>query len=111
MISLDAFTEPAEVAADNGYAAAKARAAKANERASATGKVLDSFPKGAMGLTTDEAKATLEWKRAKADFDKAFADVRAANSVISKNYAKESRARRKPRDHQPPETPCPEDTK
>lgn len=56
----------------------------ANARLSAASAALDAFPKGAMNLTTDAAKATPEWKAAKAEADKASVAARFANARVSK---------------------------
>jgi transposase len=72
------------------YEQAKARADAARERSNAANDVLQQFPKGAMGLTPDDVKASPEWKTAKRNYDAAFKEEREANSVISKNFKKES---------------------
>lgn len=59
-----------------------ANAAKARSRAA--GAALDAFPKGAMGLTTDAAKATPEWKAARKEMARALAAERAANAAVLK---------------------------
>lgn len=76
------------------YEAAKARADAANSRARKAGEVMNSFHRGPMGLTTDEAKKTPEWIAANAEMKAAMSDMQSANSVISKRFAKESRADR-----------------
>lgn len=59
-------------------------AAAASERARAAGAALDAFPKGQMGLTTDEAKSSPEWKAAKAEADKASIAERFANAKVAR---------------------------
>ncbi len=76
------------------YPAAKQRRDAAEARARAAKEALDAFPRGRMNLTTDEAKATPEWKKAKAESDAAMTELRAANEDIAKRFAKDDRARR-----------------
>lgn len=54
---------------------------------------------GARGLTPDHIKATPEWKKAKQDFDKAFAALRSFNEVYVRRFkedlARDRRMRRR----------------
>lgn len=50
----------------------------------AASKKLKSFPKGKMGLTSDEAKKTIEWKMAKLTYDNAFSNLHNVNAAINK---------------------------
>lgn len=54
--------------------------------------VLKTFPRGPMGLTPDSVRATPEWKAAKARSERAFARLRAFNTVFVRRFAKEIRA-------------------
>lgn len=42
------------------------------------------FPRGPMGLTPDDVKASPEWRKAKARYDRAFANLRAFNAAMVK---------------------------
>lgn len=39
--------------------------------------ILQSFPRGEMGLTPDAVKATPEWQTAKEDYDRKFKSLRS----------------------------------
>lgn len=54
-----------------------------------TGAVLGAFPKGEMGLTPDDVKASPEYRKAKAAYDHAFHALRAVNAKGTKLYKKE----------------------
>ena len=56
---------------------------------------LKKFPKGAMGLTTDEAKQSPEWKAARYGYDQSFAKLREFNRTFSKTFKKEILAEQK----------------
>lgn len=77
------------------YASAKAHADKLNEEMTKASDRLQAFPSGAMGLTPDSVRSTPEFKKAKADFDKAFAACRAFNAVYVKKFKKERNEDRK----------------
>lgn len=76
------------------YLANKAKAEAARARSTAASAVLNLFPKGSMGLTPDEVKATPEWKAAKREFDNAFTSERAWNTFMVRYFSKEMRAER-----------------
>lgn len=78
---------------------AKAAVARLDAGVTRTGSTLDAFPKGPMGLTPDAVRATPEWKKAKQEFDAAFADLRKFNAMFAKIFAKELRAERNTRRH------------
>jgi|SRR5580692_5773417 hypothetical protein len=85
------------VRADRGsttYAEAKRVVDAAEAESKAAGKVLDTFPKLANGLTPDAVKALPEYKAAKARYNAAFAHERAVNTWFVKNFHKEIRAER-----------------
>lgn len=52
-------------------------------------KDLNKFPKGAMGLTPDEVKSSVEFKNAKSKFNIAFNDQRNFNSNISNSVKRQ----------------------
>ena len=51
--------------------------------------LLNTFPRGPMGLTPDEVKFSPEFKEAKANYDFWNKKLRDLNGFISKNYKKE----------------------
>lgn len=58
-------------------------------------EVLQSFPKGAMGLVPDAVRATPEYKTAKTAYDSSFHTLRVLNGKYVKQYKKELAADRK----------------
>lgn len=58
---------------------------------------LRRFPVGPMGLTTDAAKASPEYRATKIAYDGAFARLRAFNASFVKTFAREIAAERKTR--------------
>lgn len=58
-------------------------------------KAFDQYGKSAFGLTPDNVKAMSEFKQAKADFDKAFAELRNFNGWYMKTFKKEIMLERK----------------
>lgn len=65
------------------------------ERVSLTGAALRAFPRdGRMGLVTESARTSPEYRAAKAAGDSAFTALRDFNSVFVKMFAKEMRAER-----------------
>lgn len=48
---------------------------------------LNAFPKGAMGLTPDEVKASPEFRLAKSQYEAAFQKLRRFNAILNKNGA------------------------
>lgn len=80
-----------------GYEEAKARVEAAQARSSAASEALSQFPRGDMGLTPDEVKATPEWQAAKKESEEAFEELRAANDVVVKQFGKEYKADREAR--------------
>jgi hypothetical protein len=59
--------------------------------------MLDEFPKTALGLTTDEAKATPRYKYAREGFNIAFTRLRNFNARFVKTFADEIRTERRNR--------------
>ena len=74
------------------YAEAKAARDVLNARVEQAGKVLEGFPKGELGLTPDHIKASPEWRKAKAEFELAFAVLRGFNKTFTKQFKREIRA-------------------
>lgn len=77
------------------YQNALAHKATLESNLDAASKALQVFPRGIMGLTTDEAKATPEWQAARRTYATAFAQLRAFNTVFLKQFKKEERERRR----------------
>lgn len=73
---------------------AKEIAERTHEQAVAELKAASGDVKGPFGLTPDHIKQTPEWNKAFRAERKAFADLRAINKYVSKNYKKELRAER-----------------
>lgn len=48
--------------------------------------ILGAFPKGPMNLTPDHIKASPEYRAAKANYNTAFARLRAFNTAFVKTY-------------------------
>ena len=67
------------------------------KRSSELGKKLESFPKGAMGLTSEETRKNPEFIKTKAEFDKVFAKLREYNAWFTKQFKKEYAAERNAR--------------
>ncbi len=65
------------------------------DSADKTLKSFDSYGKSSFGLTPDHVKAMSEWQQAKADFDRAFAELRAFNGWYMKTFKKEILQERK----------------
>lgn len=64
------------------------------QEVSAAGVILDTFPKGATGLTPDHVKATSEWREANTRFKRAFKALQDFNITFTRVFAKELRAQR-----------------
>lgn len=58
------------------------------------GEILQSFPKGAMNLTSNETKASEEYKYARKSYDLAFMRLRNINQYMTKHFSKEMKAER-----------------
>ena len=58
-------------------------------------KAFDQYGKSEMGMTPDHVKAMPEFKQAKKEFDKAFAELRNFNGWYVKTFKKEIAAERK----------------
>lgn len=56
---------------------------------------MKGFPRGPMGLTPDDVKASDTWKAAKKSYDIAFDRLRKFNAAFVKKYKKELGAERK----------------
>lgn len=48
--------------------------------------VLKAFPRGPMGLTPDEVKATAQWKEARRQYDYWFSQLRTYNKTFLKTH-------------------------
>ena len=76
------------------YARAKAKAAELDALYLKYSAALAKYPKGAMGITSDDVKASKQYRADKLKFDQAFQDLRNFNTRYVKKYAKEIRADR-----------------
>lgn len=76
------------------YNAAKDAQTKLYNAWSEAGKAMDAFPRSPNGLTTDAARATPEWRQAKARLDSAFNAYRNFNGVFTRAYKSEIKADR-----------------
>ncbi len=93
--SLDAHLVASQIPANpSGYQDAKEAADSARARSKAAGEVMAGFPKGAMGLTPEDVRATPDWQAAKAETEAAFQAEREANEHLLKNFGDEARADR-----------------
>lgn len=79
------------------YEEAKKLADDLNNLLTATGRELDVFPRSSMGLVTDEAKASTEFKAAYAKYQSLFKKVREFNTFYCKQFKKEKAADRRNR--------------
>lgn len=77
------------------YQEAKIVKANLEKEVEVTGSVMQKFPKGAMGLTPDNVKASVEFKTAKRAFDVAFSNLRNFNGQFVKVFKKEIAQERK----------------
>ena len=80
------------------FEAAKIERAAIDSEVDAASEALRTFPRGAMGLVTDAAKATPEYRAANARYQRAFARQRDFNTSFTKRFTKELRAERTQRD-------------
>lgn len=76
------------------YAEAKRVVDKIQSESNAASAALQTFPKGATGLTPDAVKFSPEFKAAKTRFNVAVARERSANAWFYKTFKKEIRAER-----------------
>lgn len=79
---------------DTAYAIAKAQNQKLAAVVEQHSATMQTFPRGPMGMTPDDVRATPEFKTANANFDRAFAALRAHNGFMSKNFKTEMKADR-----------------
>jgi hypothetical protein len=85
-------------AKDNSYYEESKKVKQELERKSTElGKKLESFPKGAMGLTTPETQKNPEFIKTKQEFERVFAKLREYNSWFTKQFKKEYAAERNAR--------------
>lgn len=85
------------------YTEAKAKGEELERRSKQAGERLRAIPgvgSGPMGLTPDSVKASPEYQKAKAEADKAFAELRAFNTFFVKQFARECREERRKRDEE-----------
>lgn len=78
----------------SGYSDAKAYRDKLDSHVANLSQTLKSFPKGAMGMTPDSVRASVEFKKVKSEFDGAFQKLRNFNEKFTKVYKGEIQADR-----------------
>lgn len=76
------------------YVTAKSIRDFAEHNAQEASTALQQFPKGAMGLTPGNVKATPEWRKAKAEYEVAAQQLRNANAYMVKHHKAEMAAER-----------------
>jgi hypothetical protein len=79
------------------YATDLAQKVMLEGRVKAASDKMKAFPSGAMGLTPDNVKFSPEFRRAKREFDTAFAALRRFNGAFLARYRKEVLADRRAR--------------
>lgn len=65
---------------------AKKRKEELNDINTVHSNVLQGFEKNAMGLVSDETRATPEWQQAQKDFNQSFAELRKFNAWFVKEF-------------------------
>jgi hypothetical protein len=83
-----------QAAVPTAFEVAKSEQARLDKASSDSAHVLDKYPRGPMGLTSPEARATPQWRADKAASDTAFQRLRNFNGGYVKTYAKELRTER-----------------
>lgn len=76
------------------YAMHRDHNAKLEAASKAASEVINTFPRGPMGLTPDNVKVTPEYRAAKAQSDKTFSALREHNGFMAKTFPKEMKADR-----------------
>lgn len=77
------------------YEEAKKQKQILDEKTSRFGEVLDSFPKGVLGLVEESARNSMEYIEAKNNFNKASKELQSFNTWFLKNFKKEYLAERR----------------
>jgi viroplasmin and RNaseH domain-containing protein len=77
------------------YEAWKAKAQELDDKVSEIEKVLKKFPTGDHGLVPDDIRKSVNYKKVKSEFDRAFKELQDFNRKSSKAYKRRaSRERR-----------------
>lgn len=79
------------------FLVAREQAARLEQATAETSAALQEFPRGPLGLTPDDVKASPEWKTAYRNFEVAFQAQRSFNSTYTKKFADELRHERNAR--------------
>ena len=79
------------------FTAAKEARDEINARLTAASEKMNHYPRGTIGLTPDEIKATPEWRANRTECDAIFQELRRFNQKFVKRFAKEIRAERRNR--------------
>lgn len=77
------------------YEEAKLHKQELNEKNILDSANLNAFEKSTMGLTPDHVRESKEWKQAKQDFERSFAELRYFNGQYIKTFKKEIQADRR----------------
>lgn len=91
---------PVIISAEVSYAVARQIRDRIEADAEAAGARLRAIPgvgSGQLGLTPDAVKASAEYRAARADWDRAFAALRAFNSEYYRRFRREIKAERQAR--------------
>jgi hypothetical protein len=79
------------------FLVAREQADRLEQATAKTSAALQEFPRGPLGLTPDDVKASPEWKTAHRNFEVAFQAQRRFNSTYTKKFADELRHERNAR--------------
>jgi hypothetical protein len=90
----EVLERPAGSAASNPFEEAKAEHDLIEKEVEAASEVLQTFPKSLLGGVRDDVSVSPEFRAANVRFQKAFARLRAFNTIYVKRFAKELRAER-----------------
>lgn len=90
----EALARPTGSGTSNPFEEAKAEHDLIEKEVEAASAILQTFPKSPLGGVRDDVRVTPEFRAANARFKKAFARLRAFNTIYVKRFAKEFRAER-----------------
>lgn len=80
---------------DSSYDIAKAAKVAIERKVDEASKALKAFPRMANGLTPDNVKASAEYRKAKTDYDRTFAEQRSFNTQFMRLFGKQYEVERK----------------
>ena len=79
------------------YAIAKAASTRIDNEVTRLGRILQAYPRNAMGLVSDAVRLSPEYRADKSAYDKAFSEMRSFNAWYVKAFKAEIRADRNKR--------------